>query len=129
MKKIGKLFSIILLAYLFFCCKDVIKDKSKEIEFPTTNVSYSQHVGPLLQQKCALSGCHTLHGIKPNLEYPSSYTSILDYIITGNPEHSKLVQQLEGRLLPKMPPPNTTTLTSNQIEGIKTWIREGAKAN
>lgn len=129
----NKTFSLLLVSllcsYIFYCCKDTVVNQNQEIEFPEKNISYTQHVGPLLQQKCAIGGCHTQNGYKPNLEYPASYTSLLDYIVIGNPEHSTLIQLLEGTLPPKMPPPNTTSLTENQIKGIKTWIREGAKAN
>ncbi len=108
------------------CCKDTLTPTTSEIVFPDKNVTYTKHVGPLFQQTCALGGCHVTGGYRPNLEFPASYSALLDYIIKGNPEHSILVQRLEGRLQPQMPPPNVATLTKNQIEGVKTWIREGA---
>lgn len=115
-----------VVLFVILSCKDTIAPTTSDIVFPSSNVTYTQHVGPLFQQTCALSGCHTQNGIDPNLEYPASYTSLLDYIRIGDPEHSTLVQYLEGTLQPQMPPPGKATLTKNQIDGIKTWIREGA---
>jgi hypothetical protein len=39
-----------------------------------------------------------------------------------------LVQRIDGRIAPRMPL-NSQALTTNQINGIKKWIDEGAMNN
>jgi hypothetical protein len=127
-----KYIKIILAVAILFsirACKDKTSPASSDIVFPTSGVSYSKHVGPLFQQTCALSGCHTSGGQKPNLEYSVSYSNLLDYIIIGEPDKSMLVLRIDGTLPPQMPPSDVATLTKNQIDGVKTWIKEGAKPN
>ena len=46
-----------------------------------------------------------------------------------NIETSRIVWRIDGLGFPIMPPPTKGYLTENQREGIKTWIREGAKNN
>jgi len=123
---------ILVVSSGLISCKDTQTNPSSEIVFPDSNVSFSKHVGPLFQQKCAHSPCHG--GSTPaaglNLEYPS-YTVLLNrtgLVLPGDANHSILVQHLVGSL-PLMPPPNSPQLTQNQITGIKTWINEGAKYN
>ena len=113
-------------------CKDTQTNPSIEIVFPNDSVSFTKHVEPLFQQRCARSPCHG--GSAPaaglNLEYPS-YTTILNrtgLVLPGDPNHSTLIQYLEGSLS-LMPPPNFPQLTQNQIIGIKKWIEEGAAYN
>jgi len=132
----------LLTFFLFICialftlsgltsCKDTITDDS-EIIFPDNSISFTEQVGPLLQQRCAHSPCHggSVPAADLNLEYPS-YSVLLNkpgLVIPGDANHSVLVQHLDGRLSP-MPPPNFPQLTQNQIAGIKKWIDEGAKFN
>jgi len=49
-------------------------------------------------------------------------------VIMGKPDESILVLRIEGRLLSRMPL-NRPALTQNQINGIRTWIAEGALNN
>ena len=91
-------------------------------------MSFSQHVQPLFTQKC--SGCH---GTSDALDLtPPMYASLMSYqpqlVISGEGENSLLVQILDGRAVPQMPP-GSERLTDNQIAGIKTWINEGALNN
>jgi hypothetical protein len=123
---------ILLVSSGLISCKDTQTNPSLEIVFPNDSVSFTKHVEPLFQQKCAHSPCHG--GSAPaaglNLEYPS-YTVLLSragLVVPGDANHSTLVQHLEGSLSP-MPPPNFPQLTQNQITGIKTWINEGTKYN
>jgi uncharacterized membrane protein len=123
---------ILFVSIEFISCKDTQTNPTSGI-FPASNVSFSNNVEPLFQQKCASSSCHgggsqNTSGL--DLEYPS-YTALLappGLVIAGDANHSTLVQHLEGSLSP-MPPHNFPQLTQNQITGIKTWINEGAKDN
>jgi len=53
--------------------------------------------------------------------------SLIDYVppivIVKNGNESPLVKYLDGRLAPQMPLPSAT-LTTNQINGVKTWNNE-----
>jgi len=123
---------IVLIISLFISCKDTQTGPSSEIIFPDDSVSYTKHVGPLFQQKCAHSPCHggSVPAADLSLEYPS-YSALINkpgLIFPGDADHSVLVQHLEGRLSP-MPPPNFPQLTQNQIAGIRKWIDEGAEFN
>jgi hypothetical protein len=117
------------VALLSSCSKDS-NPTSSDIVFPSSNVSYSQHVQPLFNTSCAVSGCHDDATRQNNLSL-TSYTNATarpGIIIPGDAQNSVLAQRIDGRLQPQMPfqrPP----LNSNQINGIKTWINEGAKNN
>ncbi|MEX2115499.1 MAG: hypothetical protein WEB37_01320 [Bacteroidota bacterium] len=109
-------------------CKDESPTQGS-IVFPSSGISFGQHVQPLFVQRCT-SGCH---GTPDALDLtPPMYTNLMSYqpqlVILGQGDNSLLVQLLEGRTLPEMPPAGAR-LTDNQINGIKTWINEGAPNN
>jgi hypothetical protein len=122
---------VIFIVGEFAACKDTQTGPKEDIVFPDSNISFSQHVGPLFQQKCAAGLCHS--GNNPagslNLEYPGSYNELLAHsglVIPGDGIHSELVLHLQGILI-LMPPAGK--LSDNQINGIRKWIDEGAKNN
>jgi hypothetical protein len=120
---------VLLISIGFISCKDTQTDPTLEIVFPNSNVSFSKHVGPLLQQRCTGSSCHggSAPAYQLNLEYPYAYTNLitLGLVIPGYAINSVLFQSIQGSP-PLMPPAKTQQLTQNQITGIKTWINEGA---
>jgi len=101
-------------------CKDQITDpNTNPIVFPSSNISYSQHVDPLFQQRCALSGCHAGSSAQAGLDLLTpSYSNLMNH----------QPQRIDGRLAPQMPY-MAQPLNANQIAGIKKWIDEGAKNN
>ena len=104
-----------------------------DIVFPPSNVSYSQHVDALFQQRCAFGGCHAGANAQAGLNLLApSYDALRNHfpqlIVVGEPDNSILVQRLEGTLQPQMPYMRQP-LTSNQLTGIRTWINEGALNN
>ncbi|MBN1397884.1 MAG: hypothetical protein JXA06_07625 [Bacteroidetes bacterium] len=122
---------LIFLSSLLTSCKDTITDSTNEIIFPDDSISFTKHVGPLLQRKCA-SHCHggTTPSSGLNLEYPS-YSALLNWpglVIPGNADGSRLFLSINGKP-PFMPPEYSEQLTENQIAGIKKWIDEGAEFN
>ena len=101
------------------------------VVFPNSNVSYNQHVQPLFNQACALSGCHDdgPHTSPLRLtSYGNAVLSIPGVVVAGNPDASTLVLRIQGSVGQRMPP-NTNPLNQNQINGIRTWIAEGARQN
>ena len=130
--------SMSLILWICWSCKDDITGGPSTIVFPDSGVHYGTHVEPLFLQSCAFSGCHgedTFDSRGFSLETYEHATSRVGIIIpcrrgeACNPENSILVRRIEGldglEQMPKFRPP----LNSNQINGIKTWIREGAQNN
>lgn len=99
---------------------------------PASNVSYQEYIQPLFTVKCAMSGCHDDRAMAGGLVLTSYGFATANYSIIspGNPTTSKLVWAIEGNGARLMPPLGVVSpLNKNQIDGIKTWIREGAKNN
>ena len=101
------------------------------IIFPANGVSYSAQVQPLFDQACNASGCHG-NGTQTNAlvltSYGAAVLTLPGIVVPKNPDGSTLVKRIQGSLPPQMPP-GTYTLNTNQINGIRTWIVEGAKNN
>lgn len=101
------------------------------VVIPAQNVSYSQHIQPVLTAKCARSGCHDDQTHVSNLSLTSYSNTTADYLVVapGLPQNSLLVLSVQGLTTSPMPPIGYPPLTKNQIDGIKTWVKEGAKNN
>lgn len=126
--------SLCLLA-LVLSCKDenpTGPDGSpSDIVFPTSQVSYSQHVQPLFNQACTFAGCHDDGQHQSPLKLTSWGNTVImvpGIIVIGRPDQSILVSRIQGSLGQRMPP-NTNPLNQNQINGIRTWIADSAKNN
>ena len=101
------------------------------IVFPTSNVSYAQHVQPLFNQACNFAGCHDDGQHQSPLKltsYGNTVLSIPGVVYPGNPDASTLVLRIQGSVGQRMPV-SGNPLNQNQINGIRTWIAEGAKNN
>jgi hypothetical protein len=126
--------SAFLLASLLggSACKDEGPVESpSDVVFPPNNVSYKQHVQPLFNQTCALAGCHD-NGSHPSdlclTDYHNTVFRTPGVVTPGQPELSTIIQRIEGTAGQPMPL-NRSPLNQNQINGIRTWIVEGAKDN
>ena len=109
--------------------------QTSDIIFPASGVSFTKQVEPLFQETCA--SCH--NGNNPGINLILNYTAFSDFwgylidyqpkiIISGSAANSILTEIFQA--LPNfMPPPPRPRLTQNQIDGIKTWINEGANHN
>ncbi len=126
--------AIILGAIVIYACDDSIT--ATEIDnkvIPSSNVSYQEYIQPVFTVKCAVSYCHDDKTQAAGLILTSYGFAVADYsmIAPGNPNNSKVVWAITGngaRLMPPLGAP-VKPLTTNQIDGIKTWIKEGAKNN
>lgn len=122
-------FLIFIIISFIASCDDenAIKDIDKR-EIPSQNVSYNYHIQPVLNVKCAYSGCHSDESRAGGISL-TTYANTMEkswVVIPFYPENSRLVQiNYPGSGHPEF----FTRLTQNQLEGIKTWIREGAKNN
>ena len=114
-------------------CKDTTTSPSQEIVFPGSNVSFNNHVAPLLQQKCAVPLCHDQNTKASNLDlsFYNSYAQLIDrgMVVPGNSSLSPLIEHINGQLSLMPPSQSGITLTPNQKTGLKTWVDEGAKRN
>ncbi|MGA9117635.1 MAG: hypothetical protein WB626_12755 [Bacteroidota bacterium] len=128
---------VILFAALgLYGCKDepaAGPDGSpSDVVFPLSGVRYGLHVDLLFRQTCALAGCHDDGQHTSPLQLTSHantvYNSPIGTIIPTRPDESNLVLRIENRLGQRMPL-NRNPLNQNQINGIRTWIAEGAQNN
>ena len=131
MMKLTFLFSVLLLLLAFAVgCKDQLPNQEdpSSIVLPDSNVSYSRDIERVFSARCL--GCHA-GTYEPNM-IPPSYGSLVNYqpqlVIATQGQNSLLIQLLDGRTQPFMPP-GSEKLTQNQINGIKRWIDEGAQNN
>ena len=119
----------ILLAGLLGACDDSGTDNGNDIEFPEQNVSYSQHVQPYFNLYCATAGCHDNGTMAGGLSLTSYFntTNNPGIVIPGDPDASVLIQKVDGRLPHEGFVP--IVINDNQLQGLKTWVAEGAKNN
>ena len=139
MKFPNKYFSIILLflfslSFLLISCDDTLTiDNVDNKIIPNSNVSFASNIYPVLQVKCAFTGCHA--GSNPaggiDLTTYANVTADPNVVFPREPELSSLVWAIEHTAgVPEMPPRYSgIVLTANQVQGIKTWIKEGALNN
>jgi hypothetical protein len=129
---------LLFSCWVVWSCKDSVVDNGADIVFPASNVKYGRYVQPLFDRACAFSGCHgtdTFNDRGYSLDSYAHATSRVGIIIpcfpneACNPENSILIRRIEGLDgLPKMPL-YRPALTTNQVTGMKQWIREGAQNN
>jgi len=100
-------------------------------------VSYSQDVKPILEKYC--TECHLPGGEGYNASGFSmqSYTDLMrgtrngPMIIAGDTLGSNMLVLMEGRADPsiKMPHGKSESASSEELETIRLWIKQGAKNN
>lgn len=131
MKKLILIITIISLITVISCDDTITQQDLDNRIIPSFNVSYSQHIQPVFDAKCNTAGCHNDRDLAGGLSLTNYYNTTADYLIVapGLPDNSKLVWSIEGRGTNPMPPVGRWPLTKEQITGIRTWIKEGAKNN
>lgn len=93
-------------------------------------VDYQKTVAPILQKHCA--GCHNDQDREGEFSLQSLRALKLggtkgSVISAGKPDESKLLQLVEHRAEPHMPPKEEPQLSAAQISLLRQWIAEGAK--
>ena len=131
-KTVTNIFLILFLFGIIFitACDDTINVSDLDnIIIPASNVSYEVYIQPVLTAKCARAGCHDDQTMQAGLSLTSWANTTQSRLIVypGLPQNSKLVWSIEGTSGSLMPPVGYWAVTKNQIDGIKTWIKEGAK--
>ena len=131
-KHIIKYFIFVAIAFVIFisqsCDDSLTSTEVDNIVMPDSNVSYSMHVAPVFEVKCV--PCHNSHRSEAGLDLSSWVNAIRDpsIIFPGSDSTSILVYSIE-RFPPYAPMPPSEWLKRNHIDGIRTWIREGAQNN
>ena len=117
------------LCCIIAACDDSSTDTANDIVFPDKSVSYAQHVQPLFNLRCVNAGCHDDVSRASDLSLTSYYSlnARPGIVIPGNSQSSLLAQKIDGRLPHQNIPP--LLINTNQINGVKKWIEEGAKKN
>ena len=130
---------ILILLLLSFACKDEGPNPAEqEFVLPESNITYSDHLEPFFLAKCgSRSGCHGPTDKAGGLDI-TSYTAIREHlvyssvgdvilVIPGDGESSFLYNVLIRDYLdtPRMPL-DGPYLNQNNVNGVKTWIDEGA---
>lgn len=134
MKSLKYFLLFFILSIIFAACDDTnTLDSIDNKVIPASNVSFAEDIYPILQVKCAYSGCHSGSSPADGIDLTSwvNVTANPDIVYPGDPNLSRLVWTIDGVSgVSKMPPLYTgLELTQNQKQGIKTWISEGAKNN
>jgi len=131
----GALAGIVVAAVAGLSCKGTAPTgpdgSPSNIIFPTTGVSYSHQVQPLFDQACNQQSCHG-SGTQSNplvlASYGQAVLTIPGIVVPKTPGSSVLVLRIQGSVGDRMPP-GAYPLNQNQIDGIRTWIAEGAMNN
>lgn len=125
---------LFIASVAFLSCDDTLNESNiDDVIIPDKNVSYNEYIQPVLTIKCSTSGCHNNESMAGGYSVTSWSNVVTPGIVNpGNVETSILVWRIEGIGVEIMPPIGnllSKPLTQNQVEGIKTWIEEGAKSN
>jgi hypothetical protein len=106
---------IFSIALIFSACDDTVTNAEVDKRIiPSSNVDYYEHIQPVFNIKCATALCHDDGTRASNLSL-TTYSNALVWSIEGT----------GGSFMP--PQGAAPPLTDNQIQGIRTWIDEGAK--
>ena len=132
LKILSKIILFILVTAIYYGCDDTVTASDIDNrEIPDSNVSYSKDIAPVFELKCV--SCHR-NGREEGGVNLTTWSGVTNpgIVIPGEAETSPLVWSIEwrpGSL--RMPPEDSPflPLTSKQIQGVKTWIDEGAKNN
>ena len=112
-------------------CDDTLTtEQIDNIVMPDSNVSYAEHIAIVFELKCV--SCHSPSLKEGGVDLSSWSGIIADQRIDfpGSDSTSVLVWTIEYRPgFPPMPPLQYRGLVPNHVEGVRTWIREGAKNN
>lgn len=131
MMKIIYTIILFIIGSVLISCDDTNIDLESE-NIPDKDVSFSKHILPVFFAKCTSSGCHNESSAAGNLILTNYYdVTKPGIVVKGAPESSKLVLVLKGQFGYLMPPLGSgiTPFNTKQLNGLVTWIAEGAKDN
>jgi len=137
--------AMLLIALLLFDCSKGTSPDENRFVLPDSNLSFYQHIEPLLEYRCAESGCHSSTDTDNKLLYIElvNKMELINHRLSSTGEH--LIDISLHRSEPErapfyriisvgypsspqdlMPPyDRRLPLSENQIAGIRQWIAEG----
>ena len=85
-----------------------------------------KEVSAVLSKRCM--PCHSSENRKSGVDL-SSYDQVLATggVTPGDPDHSRLVRAINGSGRKKMPPPPNDSCTTEELQLVSDWIKDGAK--
>lgn len=91
---------------------------------PPQLVSYKTAIAPMLNTKCALTGCHVSGAHKPYMATDLSYQQIVNggFVDTTIPKESIIYKMINGEMREYIP-------AAADRQKIYDWIRNGAPNN
>ncbi|HTL81822.1 MAG TPA: hypothetical protein VL651_08975 [Bacteroidia bacterium] len=102
----------------------------KEI-LPEEQVSFVEHVQPILRSSCQSSGCHVVGG-SGEADQMDTYDDVMRHerVVAGNPHASEIYKRITAsggeERMPRAP---YGKLSDLDISYIYVWIAQGAKNN
>jgi hypothetical protein len=98
------------------------------------DVSFSEHVLPILQANCAGSGCHIGTASPAQGLDLSTYSGVIAgansgaVVIANDADGSELIMRMEGNSQPSMPF-GEDLLPQETVDTVRAWINQGAENN
>jgi uncharacterized membrane protein len=108
-----------LLFFTFACANNKMPEpKPFTADCTPGSVTFSGQVSAIIQQDCALSGCHGSGS--PYGDF-NKYADLKAKVDNGSFRNSVLEQHT-----PVMPPPGSTELTEAERQTLECWVNDGA---
>lgn len=107
------------------CYKDIIfPEAAIDPDGPPQLVSFKVDIAPMLNSKCALSGCHVSGAHKPYLPSDVSYQQMVNggFVNTILPKESTIYKMINGEMREYIP-------AAADRQKVYDWIRNGALNN
>lgn len=122
------------LAFTFGCQHEIAGPLPdvEEIDYSKIErIVYSQHVQPIFNQKCMSASCHNSADRAAGLQLDSwekvmAGSRFSEVVISGNSQHSHMIEHLRGLASPRMPL-GRDTLSSRTVDFLARWIDAGAR--
>jgi len=120
----------ILITMVFFCLLQCTADKTPIIDLSNAclevEVSYNLNIKTIIDNSCALGGCHINGGDGPGVY--TNYSNLVPFFEDGSFERTVIEQRNDPNI--GMPPDWSNNgapkdLTEDQIELVKCWIEAG----
>lgn len=112
-------------------CVRTITDPA-EIVIPDSNVSFERHILPVFSLSCNFSGCHNTETRAGRIALTSYFEVVFNapgLVVARQPERSVLYRVMNFNSPTRIPhrPSFQGRITQNHIDGVRTWIEEGAR--
>jgi hypothetical protein len=112
-------------------CGRTITDPA-EIIIPASDVRFERHLLPVFNLTCNDAGCHSSESRAGGVALTSYFEVVFNtpgLVVAKNPDRSVLMRVLDFNAATRIPHRQSfqNRITQNHIDGVRTWIREGAQ--